>query len=257
MAEKDMNELISALMDNELSELEFHRVLREMDSNEEVRRVWARYQMISASMRNEPPIAPEWDISSRVRQAIEHEPAQNLPKQKIVANQQQNLPDREFGNTGDVANDLSASKRDTKTSTVLSNISRFAVAASVTLAVIVGVQYKSSQDPTAIIAAGDSTYASNDAGNLHNAQTQPPLALRPPIQMSTVSSGNSKKVITSFAPSDPMEQTFTYPQQQNTSVSNVELKERLNSYMIRHAENASKNNGRGMMPFARVVHFEK
>jgi sigma-E factor negative regulatory protein RseA len=55
-------ESVSALMDGETSEIELHRILKEvgidqdqqMDSSDSVRGIWQRYHMVSASIAGEP-----------------------------------------------------------------------------------------------------------------------------------------------------------------------------------------------------------
>lgn len=49
----DIREQLSSLMDGEASELEFARLLRAADSNEELRAVWSRYQLVSGLLRQQ------------------------------------------------------------------------------------------------------------------------------------------------------------------------------------------------------------
>ena len=81
MGNKDLDrnaEELSALMDGEVSELELRRVLNSIEQDQELCRKWNRYQVASAVMRRQTGgQAQAWlevDISSRVMQAVEHEP---------------------------------------------------------------------------------------------------------------------------------------------------------------------------------------
>ena len=72
-------ESLSALMDGETSEIELHRILKEVgiDQDQETtensaqsgRRVWQRYHMISASMAGEP--VSKIDYSAAISAAID------------------------------------------------------------------------------------------------------------------------------------------------------------------------------------------
>ena len=72
--DKRIQETLSALMDNETSELETLRVLRALEQDGEVRDSWHRYQLAAAAMRRELP--PRMvDLSSRISAAISDEPS--------------------------------------------------------------------------------------------------------------------------------------------------------------------------------------
>lgn len=64
-----MYENLSALIDNELDELERARVLRELGRNEDLAERWSRYHIIGLALRREP-IAPVGDLPARVARAI-------------------------------------------------------------------------------------------------------------------------------------------------------------------------------------------
>lgn len=97
-------EPLSALMDNEASELELHRILKQSEDDPAVRETWSRYQMAASAMRNEVPEMKSIDLSASISAAIEGE-ATYKPKQGF-----------------------------------LHSVGRFAIAASVAGAVIVSVQ---------------------------------------------------------------------------------------------------------------------
>lgn len=65
-----MSEKLSALIDNELDELERARLLRDMSRDDALAEQWSRYHIIGLAMRSEP-IAPVTGLPERVAQALE------------------------------------------------------------------------------------------------------------------------------------------------------------------------------------------
>ncbi|MEJ2528775.1 MAG: sigma-E factor negative regulatory protein [Gammaproteobacteria bacterium] len=74
MKEK-LKEQISALLDNELSDTEADSVLTQLTQQQELRQEWDRYHLIGDVMRGEPVQLQAHEISGRVRQLMESEPA--------------------------------------------------------------------------------------------------------------------------------------------------------------------------------------
>ena len=70
---QQLDESLSALMDGEASEMELHRILKEIDSDPQLRVRWQRYQMVSAVMRRDHS-ALTMDCSLAVAEAIREEP---------------------------------------------------------------------------------------------------------------------------------------------------------------------------------------
>jgi sigma-E factor negative regulatory protein RseA len=66
-----LGESLSALLDGEANELELERLLKQSDSDDELRATWRRLNAISASMRGEELALGGLDISGRVRAALE------------------------------------------------------------------------------------------------------------------------------------------------------------------------------------------
>src|SRR5690606_7472372 len=105
MSREALQESLSAVMDNEADELELRRVLAAAGDDAELRGTWARYQMARAVMHKEL-LEPRLDIAAAVSAALADEPTPG----KVGG-----APWRTLG--------------------------RVAVAASVTLAVLVGVRF--------------------------------------------------------------------------------------------------------------------
>jgi sigma-E factor negative regulatory protein RseA len=113
MSRQTMQESLSAVMDNQADELELRRVLA--SSNEQdVRATWARYQLARAAMHKEL-LEPRLDLASAVSAAIADDPVPVLVKQQP--------------NVGRMR-----------------TVGRWAVAASVTVAVLAGVRLYNQND---------------------------------------------------------------------------------------------------------------
>lgn len=72
-----INESLSALMDGEADELEVRRLLNQLEQDHELRATWHRYQLLGAVMRGEPVATV--DLSQGIRQALDGEPMDDLP----------------------------------------------------------------------------------------------------------------------------------------------------------------------------------
>lgn len=68
-----MSEKLSALIDNELDELQRARVLRDLSRDDTLAEQWSRYHIIGLAMRREP-IAPATGLPERVAQALANDP---------------------------------------------------------------------------------------------------------------------------------------------------------------------------------------
>lgn len=69
-----LEESLSALMDNEIDDLELRRVLKALPEEEGLQSTWSRYHLISATMKQEAHSRTSVDILSAVRLQIENEP---------------------------------------------------------------------------------------------------------------------------------------------------------------------------------------
>lgn len=68
-----MNEKLSALMDNELDELEMRRLLASLERDDTLRAAWGRYHLIGAALRREAPMPA--DVAARVAAQLASHPA--------------------------------------------------------------------------------------------------------------------------------------------------------------------------------------
>jgi negative regulator of sigma E activity len=114
-------EALSALMDNELSDFELRRLLKRIEQKPQLLAEWERFGLVRAAMQPDPlrsALSP--DFSSRVMDGIEASLVQDGPLSSDYS-QQASTPGS--GLTGWAR-----------------NATRFAVAASVTFAVFIGMQ---------------------------------------------------------------------------------------------------------------------
>lgn len=70
-----MKESLSALIDNEASEIEVHRLLRRLESDDELRPSWIAFQQVRAIVRGDSVISSSLHVTlnERIRQAVESE----------------------------------------------------------------------------------------------------------------------------------------------------------------------------------------
>lgn len=120
MSSESLRESLSALMDNEADELEVRRVLKACGDDSSLRSDWARYQAARALMHKEP-----WqgkiDLSAGIAAAIADEPVPAPSADPVPA----------------------------KAARAWQGVARLAVAASVTVAVLVGVNmFQQDASPT-------------------------------------------------------------------------------------------------------------
>jgi sigma-E factor negative regulatory protein RseA len=188
-----LHESLSAAMDNEADELELRRVLA-ASQDPQARATWARYQLARAALHREL-LEPRLDLSLAVAAALDAEQAP-APRRRLP----------------------------------LAMLGRVAVAASVTLAVLVGVRFYNDS------ASGDAA-----AGRLAASQALPASSL-PQLQEPAVLAGYSLQE----APS----------QQARAAVPGASQwhQQRLPDYLRQHAREAALNEG--PLPYARAASLE-
>ena len=98
-----LKESLSALMDDAADELEIQRVLKAVEEDDEMRATWERYQLASSAMHSNAPARP-MDLSASIAAALDDEPAHKV------------------------------------SNGAFQSLGRVAIAAAVTVAVVIGVQ---------------------------------------------------------------------------------------------------------------------
>ncbi|MEE4300934.1 MAG: sigma-E factor negative regulatory protein [Pseudomonadales bacterium] len=208
-----LRESLSALMDDAADDLELARVLRAMDEGEEVSETWSRYHLVSAVLRGGEPGTT--DVRGPV--AIDVEAPAFAPAPDELADD-----DAEVAAQGRRGPPAWAS---------------FAAAASVTLAIVVALQWPGAGPDTPALAstpAPDTGRVVTDRRSVLTAAVgetgarRPPETLRIPPRFAT-------------APTRPVRS---------------EAERQVDAYMLYHAEYSAANSASGMVPFARYASFE-
>lgn len=224
-------ESLSALMDNEASELELQRLLKALDTDPEVKTTWSRYQIASAGLKGKLPVMASSDFAARISAAIDAEETysqQPAQKQKTVADNVVVVPSSWWQQLG-----------------------RAAIAASVAGALVVGVQqYQAIVPQSAEIAAN--TPAINTATPESKAVNLPSGINAPALSARTVA-------VQSGYESRPQEnrQVMFVPRQEAVPVHNEDITTYVNQLIQEHTDNASLNGGQGMLPYTRVILTEE
>lgn len=220
-------ESISALVDNQASELELQRILKTSESDPEVKAIWSRYQVASASMRRDLPGIEISDFASRISAAIDQEDALTL------------------------APVIEEKTGEKKAGGWMQNVARFAVAASVAGGVIFfAQQYDGGENVNAPVVAAATAEAPLPAASLPVGYNAQPLTARAVGLQSGYESRQQDNRQVVFVPRQSSAQS-------GATVSEEEVRAYLNQLIGEHADNAALNSGQGMLPFARVVLTEE
>ena len=75
MNDEHLKEKLSALVDNELDELEERRVFTALDGDVALRRTWERYHLVRAALRQDVDVVVVQDAAEQVARRIEAEPS--------------------------------------------------------------------------------------------------------------------------------------------------------------------------------------
>ncbi len=205
-----LEESLSAFMDGEATDMEMHRLLKEVSENPELRAKWKRFHMISSGIKGDPAATPI-DYSSAIASAIDAEP----------------------------------SHRRTVVTALAGSAGRFAIAASVALVAVFGVQQLNSPADNLGAVSGFAGVDQVDDENTGPA-IQFPSGFQPVINARTVSAGGNNKSSTYVTP------VIEVRQQVKRNYSEAELRAYMNDIMIRHSNHAALNSNQGMLPFARL-----
>lgn len=180
-SKKRLTESVSALVDGEVSELELHRILKELElettnqsehNDQGIAGKWSRYNLISQAMVNTP--LGSKDISKSITDAIAQEKAHKT----------------------NFLQDILQAK----------SVGSFAVAASVAVMAIVGVQQLNSLNPLQNNTLPAAMTASNSAEQLQRPANQFPIGFQPNLEARTVNAGG---VIKTSQPSTKLIKLFT------------------------------------------------
>jgi sigma-E factor negative regulatory protein RseA len=216
----NLAESISALMDNQASELELQRILKASEQDAEVKATWARYQVASAALRGEQtPVftaAAMSDFSARMSAAIDAEDA--LVAQPAAKPQQG----------------------------WRYQLGRVALVASVAGGMILGVGELN-------LGAAVSTQVASNAPAVAPAVVDQAVTLPSGINSPMINT-RTVAVQTGYE-TRPQEnrRVMFQPRQASAVVSDEEVSRYVNQMIKEHSDNAAMNSGQGVLPYARVI----
>lgn len=231
-------ESLSALMDNQASELEIQRLLKALDTDPELKSTWSRYQIASAGLKKDLPVMASSDFAARISAAIDAEETYSLQSQPAA---------QQVANQGTGSNVIAMPLRWWQ------QAGRVAVAASVAGALIVGVQqYQAVAPQTAEFAANTPVTAPVAVNNETKAANLPSGINAPALSARTVA-------VQSGYESRPQEnrRVMFVPRQQAAPIYNEDVSIYVNQLIQEHTDNASINSGQGMLPYTRVILTEE
>ncbi|MGV8834532.1 sigma-E factor negative regulatory protein [Cellvibrio sp.] len=231
-------ESLSALMDNQASELEIQRLLKALDADPELKSTWSRYQIASAGLKKDLPVMASSNFAARISAAIDAEETYSL---QLPAAAQTVVNQTPVGNV--VAMPLRWWQQ----------AGRVAVAASVAGALIVGVQqYQAVAPQSAEFAANTPVSAPAAVNNETKAANLPSGINAPALSARTVA-------VQSGYESRPQEnrRVMFVPRQQAAPIYNEDVSIYVNQLIQEHTDNASINSGQGMLPYTRVILTEE
>lgn len=214
-----IRESLSALVDNEASEMEIHRLLKVAESDPAIKASWRRYQLVRSVLKNDLAVDPQLDLSQRISAAI----AEETPLATATSRLKQ--------------------WRD--------GVGKVAIAASVTFAFILGVQQFG---PQGELESMQTTASAGPATSepIEVAVGAPSGFELPSFAARTVSTDPNAQANAGVPRPNSYSQQMSDAQLQ----SNQALQNHFNRLLIRHAERSSANGSMGLIPFARVSQME-
>lgn len=230
-------ESLSALMDNQVSELELQRLLKAVEVDSELKSTWSRYQIASAGLKKDLPVIASNDFAARISAAIDAEETYSIQPAAL---------------TPPTSGQTASGNVIAMPSRWLQQVGRVAVAASVAGALILGVQqYQAAMPQTAEFAANTSVtvpVVANEtkAANLPSGINAPALSAR----TVAVQSGYESR------PQENRRVMFV-PRQEAAPIYNEDISTYVNQLIQEHTDNASLNSGQGMLPYTRVILTEE
>ena len=208
-----IRESLSALCDGECDELELRRVLNHVENDAEFREQWANFHLIGAAMRGES--VDTVDLSKGILQAIEGEPMDEVPGAGQAS-----------ASTSAAAPDVETSDATQPKASVLPGwMVSGAVAASVTMAVLLGARVLSVPDVT--VGSADMTLAKAEA-----VQSVPAVMPQSSVAAASVAADT-----------------------QMSAAELAEAQERLKQYVLEHEDQTFGMETHQAVPYARVANF--
>lgn len=222
-----LKESVSALMDNQASELELRRILKQLPEDPELAATWRRYQLASHLLHRSETALLHVDLSSAISRAIETEAAHSVAHQKLAA-------------------------------PWLRWATKSAVAASVALAVLIGAQ-QFSAGPAAPLAVAPNAVPAVEI----NASAQQVAEANTDLNSGAISVVQSAP--DGFSLPSPMARSVssqadrlqTMPVQpmsldQTDWRNDPEVQAQLNQMLLDHASSSATHGSFGLLPYTRI-----
>jgi sigma-E factor negative regulatory protein RseA len=226
-------ETLSALMDNQVSELELQRILKATAEDAELKAVWDRYHLTRAVLKKDLTHLAPVDFASRISAAIEAEDKLELIQSQSI--QSQNIKAKASGGSAVLA-----------INNWWANVGRVAIAASVAGAVILGVQQMQTQPS----ATGELVASNEKAAPL----VQEPVVNLPSGINAPELTARTVAVQSGFETRPNQNRRVVFvPRQSAQPVNADEVSAYVNELMEVHSDNAARNSGQGVLPFTRVI----
>lgn len=221
---EQLKESLSVSLDGQASELELRRVMDRIGRDDGLRALAGRYQLIGETLRGNNSKFANVDISRGVMTAIEQEEV-NKPCSQ------------DESGAGDSSAIKAGSGRFMED--VWASLGKFAVAASVAFAVVIGVRNSNPSPDLQILADNE------------------PATLSQPVQLAQtghndygalgIRAGYSAKQHDSITP-----EQLAYAQ----SLADRATRERFHAYALQHAELSAMGSGQSILSFARLTSFD-
>ena len=211
------DERISALIDGELDEQAHHGIVDELLKKGEARATWARYHLISDTLKQNLPTGIDKQFSSRVMDALQNEPTVLAPPAP------QGL---QFGR----------------------RLAGLAVAASVAAVAVLGVQFMYQEEGRA--PAGQMAQAPSNASP---SNVSPKASVANQSFARAAITPNIQTVTQSMNPPTRTPSLSQQLVQQHPSQLANRIPPNLNKYLVDHNQQSARMAVQGVVPYARIV----
>ena len=241
---ENLDQSLSALMDNEASELEFRRLLKsgavDEDVSQELGQKWRRYHLASSIMRKDTAIDMQIDISEAVSIAIDQEDSHS----KLASTELTPITENQKADT--------AKNRSWKDMFIQSSI-----AASVAVACVLGVQQFNSPQESPMVVATQSpeSFVQPVAGSTQQARVfDAPDGFNVPMaKASAVAAVTEQQRYTPVPNRRVQSNVDTAARRNNERLLQLHFEQ----LMREHAQTHRNNGNMGFLPYARVPNAEK
>lgn len=230
---QSLAESISALVDNQASELELQRILKASEQDPSVKAVWARYQMVGSILRGEKVNYSDQSVSEGQSAVPSFDFAARLSA--AIANEDQLA--------------VSENRQSQAKHGLWYQLGRVALVASVAGGMVLGVQQfnTSASVESQMAAATNNTVAPAPA--LPSGINTQAISTRTVAMQSGYESRAQENRRVMFKPH--VAATAATP------ISDEEVTQYVNQMIQAHSDNAVMNSNQGVLPYARVIVTEE